>query len=80
MVNQFKGETYSCDELAPGKYSCESLMNFSNVFKSNTRLGMYSSDLAAQGKIPGSAILKTYSISLNDEKYWVGYAIAIIFG
>ena len=38
----------------------------------------YASDLNAEGKIDGPAILQSLSIPLGQEKRWIGYLIAII--
>lgn len=41
---------------------------------------MYPSNLSADGKIAGTAVLKTFSISTGEEGTWVGIIIGIIAG
>jgi hypothetical protein len=41
---------------------------------------MYASDLNAEGKIKGTAVLESFAIGLGHEAEWVGLVIAIIAG
>lgn len=67
MVNELSRRTYRC---ARSPSSTSDHLQYDC---------MYPSNLAPQGKIPGTAVLDAYNYHLGHKGEWVGILIVIIF-